>query len=111
MEVAAVIMTRWFTLTAVMIAAWLLSAPALASHVSHESGGEDLLQESGRVSDIELPAEAVKGSGRQGRLRAAARLEDHSWSMIVPGRGRIVAERQLQNTSPNGKSTTWLGRS
>lgn len=87
----------------------LLAGPAWAGHVDHDEDLSEPFREVGPLADRNLPPQAKAGSGRTMALRNAPGLRDHSWSIVVPGRGRLVAERKQQRESGDGSRFNWIG--
>ncbi|MCZ6894905.1 MAG: M12 family metallo-peptidase, partial [Gammaproteobacteria bacterium] len=87
----------------------VIASPAWAGHVDHDDGSGDLFIQSGAIADRSLPPQAVAGSGRLLSLRNADGLRDHSWSVTLPGVGRLIAERRQQRISGDGRTVIWIG--
>jgi hypothetical protein len=87
----------------------LLTAPAWAGHVDHDGELAEPFTQVGPVADRALPPQAVAGSGRLLSLRDADGLRDHSWSITVPGAGRLIADRKQQRESGDGRTFNWIG--
>ncbi len=94
----------------VVWAALLLASPASADHVEHDNEAEDLFTPLGLINNANLPAQAVANSGRVVALRNANGLRKHSLSFDLPGVGRLIADRQQQRESADGRTLTWVGK-
>lgn len=107
-ERLTVAMTKSLRFAAVWLCL-LLTVPAWAGHVDHDDELAEPFKQVGPVADRGLPPQAVAGSGRLLSLRDADGLRDHSWSITVPGVGRLIAERKQQRESGDGRTFNWIG--